>query len=102
MALSSEQRRQYRSIAHHLKPVVTVGEDGPNENMLQELERALDDHELIKIKVASTDRDERREAVAALCHTTGAELVQMIGKVAVLLRRAAQPNEKLSNLRRPV
>ncbi|TVP55491.1 MAG: YhbY family RNA-binding protein [Halomonadaceae bacterium] len=102
MALSSEQRRQYRSIAHNLKPLVTVSDEGPTDGMVAELERALNDHELVKIKLSSTDRDDRQAAISDLCQRTGAELVQTIGKVAVLLRRAKQPNPKLSNLRRSV
>ncbi|WP_111494367.1 MULTISPECIES: ribosome assembly RNA-binding protein YhbY [Marinobacter] len=100
MSLSPEQRREYRAIAHHLKPVVMIGDKGLSEGLQQELERALDDHELIKVKIASPDRDERREAIEALCQESGAELVQMIGKIAVILRRAAKPNPKLSNLQR--
>ena len=99
MPLSAEQRRQYRALAHNLKPVIQVGDKGISEGLQQELERALDDHELIKVKIASTDRDERRELIDEACESTGAELVQVIGKVAVLLRRAAEPNTKLSNLR---
>ena len=66
----------------------------------EELERALNDHELIKIKVASQDRETRHEAITALCESSGAELVQTIGKIAVILRRAKKPNPKLSNLLR--
>ncbi|WP_097458942.1 ribosome assembly RNA-binding protein YhbY [Mangrovitalea sediminis] len=98
MSLSAEQRRQYRAIAHNLKPVVMVGEKGLSEGLKQELERALDDHELIKVKIASNDREERQEIVEEICTATGAELVQSIGKIAVILRRAAKPNRKLSNL----
>ena len=98
MSLSPEQRREYRSIAHNLKPVIIVGDKGLSEGLQDELERALNDHELIKIKVASPDREARQEAVNALCESTGAELVQSIGKIAVILRRAKKPNPKLSNL----
>lgn len=100
MSLSPEQRRQYRGIAHHLKPVIIVGDKGLSEGVQEELERALNDHELIKIKVASPDREQRQEAVAALCEAAGAQLVQTIGKTAVILRRTAKPNPKLSNLQR--
>lgn len=100
MSLSPEQRREYRAIAHTLKPVIIVGDKGLSEGLQEELERALNDHELIKIKVASQDRDTRQEAVTALCAASGAELVQSIGKVAVILRRAKKPNPKLSNLLR--
>ncbi|HEY9118171.1 MAG TPA: ribosome assembly RNA-binding protein YhbY [Marinobacter sp.] len=100
MSLSPEQRREYRGIAHNLKPVIIVGDKGLTEGLQEELERALNDHELIKIKVASQDREARQEAVAALCETSGAELVQTIGKIAVIMRRAKKPNPKLSNLLR--
>ncbi|MGP4843675.1 ribosome assembly RNA-binding protein YhbY [Marinobacter sp. 1Y8] len=100
MSLSPEQRREYRAIAHHLKPVVMIGDKGLSENLQKELNRALNDHELIKIKVASPDRDERRVAIEALCKEAGAELIQIIGKIAIILRRAKEPNPKLSNLQR--
>jgi RNA-binding protein len=100
MSLSPEQRREYRGIAHNLKPVIIVGDKGLTEGLQEELERALNDHELIKVKVASQDRETRQEAVAALCKASGAELVQTIGKIAVIMRRAKKPNPKLSNLLR--
>jgi len=100
MSLSPEQRREYRAIAHNLKPVIIVGDKGLSEGLQDELERALNDHELIKIKVASTDREARQEAIQALCESSGAELVQTIGKIAVILRLAKKPNPKLSNLLR--
>ncbi|SOB77881.1 RNA-binding protein [Marinobacter sp. LV10R510-11A] len=100
MSFSPEQRREYRAIAHHLKPVIIVGDKGLTENLQEELERALNDHELIKIKVASQDREARQEAVLALCESSGAEVVQTIGKIAVIMRRAKKPNPKLSNLLR--
>ena len=100
MSLSPEQRREYRAIAHNLKPVIIVGDKGLSEGLQEELERALNDHELIKIKVASQDRETRHEAITALCESSGAEFVQTIGKIAVILRRAKKPNPKLSNLLR--
>ena len=66
MSLSPEQRREYRAIAHNLKPVIIVGDKGLSEGLQEELERALNDHELIKIKVASQDRETRHEAITAL------------------------------------
>ena len=100
MSLSPEQRREYRAIAHNLKPVIIVGDKGLSEGLQEELERALNDHELIKIKIANPDREARQEAVSALCESAGAQLVQSIGKIAVILRRAKKPNPKLSNLQR--
>lgn len=100
MSLSPEQRREYRAIAHNLKPVIIVGDKGLSEGLQEELERALNDHELIKIKIANPDREARQEAVNAVCESAGAQLVQSIGKIAVILRRAKKPNPKLSNLQR--
>ncbi|OEY65617.1 ribosome assembly RNA-binding protein YhbY [Marinobacter sp. X15-166B] len=98
MSFSPEQRREYRAIAHNLKPVITIGDKGLTENLTQELDRALSDHELIKVKIASTDREARQAIIAELCKTSGAQLVQSIGKMAVILRRARKPNPRLSNL----
>lgn len=98
MSLSAAQRREYRAIAHNLKPVIIVGDKGLTEGVKKELERALDDHELVKVKIASNDREARQEAIAELCAQSGAELVQTIGKIAVVLRRNRQANPKLSNL----
>lgn len=100
MNLSPEQRRSYRTIAHQLKPVVIIGDKGLSEGLQQELDRALNDHELIKVKIAHPDREVRQEVITELCNTSGATLVQSIGKIVVLLRRAKRPNPKLSNLLR--
>lgn len=100
MSLSAAQRREYRAIAHNLKPIIIIGDKGLSESLMQELDRALDDHELIKVKVASTDREARSEVISELCANSGAELVQTIGKIAIIMRRAKQPNPKLSNLAR--
>lgn len=100
MSLSSAQRREYRAIAHNLKPIIIIGDKGLSEGLMQELDRALDDHELIKVKVASNDREARAEVIEELCRQSGAELIQTIGKIAIVMRRAKQPNPKLSNLSR--
>ena len=91
-------KKQLRSIGHHLKPVVTVAGAGLSENVLAEADRALHDHELIKVKFAIEDREERAELIEQLCETTGAENVQSIGKVVLMLRRNSRVNPKLSNL----
>ncbi len=100
MTLTQAQKKQFRAIAHHLKPVVTIAENGLTEGVLDELERALTDHELIKLKVNVQDREDKHTLVTAACEHTGCHLVQVIGKVAVLYRPAKKPNPKLSNLLR--
>ncbi|SDR68726.1 RNA-binding protein [Halopseudomonas litoralis] len=100
MALSSEQKKAYKRIGHHLKPVVIVSEQGASEGVLAELDRALNDHELIKIRVTVGDRDTKQTLIDELCKASGAELVQVIGKMAILLRPNKKANPKLSNLAR--
>ena len=99
-ASNSKELRQLRALAHPLRPVVTVASNGLSDAVLQELERALSDHELIKVKIAVGDRAQRELVVAALCERSGAQLVQRIGNIATLIRRNPAPDPKKSNLQR--
>jgi len=87
MPLSDSQRRHLRGLAHHLKPVVMVGQDGIKDSVLAELDGALTAHEMVKVKVAAADREQRAGMVAELVAASGAELVQSIGHMATLFRR---------------
>jgi RNA-binding protein len=86
MSLSASRKRFLRSQAHHLKPVVMVGQHGLNENVLNEIEIALDVHELIKVKIAA-EREERAKITDRILEKSGAELVQTIGQMSILFRR---------------
>lgn len=100
MPLTQEQKKQYKSIGHHLKPVLIVADNGLTEGVLAELERAVSDHELIKIKLNILDREQRLAAIAALCKAGSADLVQVIGKMALIYRKNPQVNKQLSNVHR--
>lgn len=100
MTLSADKKKQYRLIGHNLRPIVTVAGNGLSDNVLAEIDRALTDHELIKIKLAIIDRDARKQAVVSLCEKTKADVVQEIGKVALIFRAAKKPNPRTSNLTR--
>lgn len=100
MSLSQAQKKAFRSIGHHLDPVVMVSENGLSENLLAELERALADHELIKVKLLLSEREERNAMLDELVNESGAELIHKIGKVALLYRHSPRANPKLSNLKR--
>lgn len=97
--LDSQMRRRCRRIAHHLKPVVLIGERGLTDAVIEETNRALDDHELIKIRIAD-EREEREQISADLVARCNAQVVQKIGKTLVLLRKNPEPNTQLSNLHR--
>lgn len=99
MTLTPDRKKHFRSIGHNLKPVVTIAGKGLTEGVIAETDRALEDHELIKVKVAIADRDSRKEAIDALCGSCNAELIQEIGKVALLFREARKPKIGKSNIR---
>ncbi|GEK73123.1 MULTISPECIES: ribosome assembly RNA-binding protein YhbY [Halomonas] len=100
MSLSQAQKKAFRSIGHHLDPVVMVSENGLSEGVLAELDRALTDHELVKVKLALAEREDRAAVLEALVAESGAELVQKIGKVALFYRHNPKVNPKLSNIKR--
>jgi len=91
-------KKQLRAIGHHLKPVVIIASGGLSESVVAEANRALKDHELIKVKIANDDREMRQEIAKALCEKTSSELVLTIGKIALVLRKNPKPNPKTSNL----
>tara|TARA_Y100000782_G_scaffold110643_1_gene137402 strand:- start:770 stop:1069 length:300 start_codon:yes stop_codon:yes gene_type:complete len=99
MPLSADRKKQYRTLGHNLKPVVTIAGNGLSETVINELNRALDDHELIKVKLVVADRDLRKQVINEMSKTVKSEIVQEIGKVALIYREAKRPNLKLSNVR---
>jgi RNA-binding protein len=91
MPLTQSQIKHLKALAHHRKPVVTVGTAGLTAAVLREVAAALRAHELIKIKLPAMDRDDRQALFERLCAEAGAEAVQHIGRIAVVYRRADPP-----------
>jgi len=89
MNLTARQRQYLRAEAHHLKPVVLLGQHGLTEAVLAEIEQALEIHELIKVRIPGVERDEKREIIDAITSQTYSTLVQTVGHVAVLFRPRA-------------
>lgn len=84
--LTSAQTRFLRGQAHDLKAMLQVGGKGVTDALLAEIDAALEHHELIKVKVAGGDREERDAMIAQIAGRTEAALVQRIGHTAVLYR----------------
>ncbi|MFC0820354.1 YhbY family RNA-binding protein [Moraxella marmotae] len=89
-----------RGIGHRLNPVVIVGGNGITPTVIEEVARALHDHELIKIKIPAGSADERKECADAIAAATESEVIHHIGRMVLLLRANPEPNAKLSNLSR--
>jgi RNA-binding protein len=87
--LTGKQRRHLRALAHHLSPVVQVGKEGVTQAVRRQVDRALDDHELIKVRVAEACPDDRFVVGDTLVGACGAHLAGRAGRVLILYRRHA-------------
>jgi RNA-binding protein len=90
MKLTEKQSRYLRGLAHPLKPVILIGEAGLSEGVVKETERALHDHELIKVRARVGEREARNTLLEELARRTGSALVHRIGHVGVLYKRRAE------------
>ena len=98
--LSNADIKYLKGIGHQLNPVVIIGNNGVTPAIIEEIVRALFDHELIKVKIPAGSKDEREAVVTSLAEATGAVAVASIGRVCLLLKQNTDVNPKLSNLAR--
>ena len=87
MTLSTKQKQFLKGLAHHLNPVVMLGNNGLTEGVLAEIDNALAYHELIKVKIAGADRETKRLIIDAILRETKASEVQIIGHILILKNR---------------
>ena len=87
MSLDSAQKKKLKQAAHHLKPLIRIGQKGMTDTLVAETDACIERHELIKVHVAAGERDDRRALAAELTARVGAELVHSIGKVFILYRK---------------
>ncbi len=86
LVLTSAQRRELRARAHALFPVVMVGDGGLTATVLQEIDRSLGSHELIKVRAFSDTHETRAALLQEMCDTLSAAPVQHIGKILIIYR----------------
>jgi len=91
--LTPAERRALRARAHHLHPVIMIGEAGLTPAVLKEIDLALKSHELIKVRAPGQDRGAREALIGEICAALGASLVQHIGKILVIFRPRPEPVE---------
>ena len=87
--LTSQQKRELKAQLHSLKPIIIVGSNGLTDAVLAEMNHALEDHELIKIRFNEKDRELREEIVTQICKKTKAVLIQSIGHIIAIYRKSA-------------
>ena len=101
LEITSAQRRELRARAHALRPVVIVSASGLSATVMQEIDRNLGSHELIKIRVFSDAHETRNSMLIEMCDTLSAAPVQHIGKVLVIYRpRADAPEASRKQVRK--
>ncbi len=93
--LKGFQRKYLRGLAHSMKPIVFIGQKGLTAAIHQSTEKALDQHELIKVKfIDFKEKDQKNEIAGVLESGTGSEVVGMIGHTAILYRRQSDPEKR--------
>ena len=85
--LRGKQLRWLRAQAHHMKPIVIIGQDRVTDGVIKHVDGALEQHELVKLRLTAAEKIEAVEAASQLVEGTGAVLVQRIGHTLVLYRR---------------
>lgn len=84
--ITDELRKKLKSEAHHLKPVIMIGKNGLTESLVKAVDRALREHELIKVKFLGM-KEEKHEASAFIAESTSSDLIGITGNIAILYRK---------------
>lgn len=88
MILSNKQKQHLKGLAHSLKPILQLGNNGLTEGVLAEIENAISFHELIKVKIPTDDREEKSLIMDAIIRETKAIKIQSIGHTLVLYKQS--------------
>lgn len=95
MAVNDKQRRHLKGLAHKLKPVVQIGNNGLTDNVVAEIDNALSHHELIKVRVSGLERADRKAMLEEIAERSQSDLVLVIGNIGGFYRPAKEPKIQL-------
>jgi len=98
MTLTGKQKNYLRGIAHTKNPIVAIGNKGLSDAVLKELELALEQHELVKIKLPGGSKAEKTALLKEICERSNSESVQLIGNVCVVYRVSEDPKISLPSI----
>ncbi len=98
MTLTGKQKNYLRGIAHDKNPIVTIGGKGLTEAVMNEIELALDQHELVKVKLPSNSKPEKVSLLAQITAQSNSHTVQLIGRVGVIFRQNQEPKITLPSI----
>jgi RNA-binding protein len=102
MNLTGSQKKHLRGLAHGKKPVVLIGQKHLTQQVLREINQALDFHELIKVKcVDQKEKSDKKVIAEAVSKETGSELVGMIGHILIFYRQQPDPEKRSITLPPP-
>jgi len=97
MELTGSQKKYLKGLAHHLKPTVFIGKNGLTGAVLDSLNQALTDHELIKIKFIDL-KDMKRELTGEIAIKTSSQVIGLIGNMAIIYRQHPEREKRKINL----
>lgn len=95
MTINDHQKRYLKGLAHPLKPVVMIGNKGLTDNVHAEIDNALEQHELIKVRVSGLEKADRLAMIDAISLKSSSNIVMTIGHIAAFYRPAKEPVIKL-------
>jgi RNA-binding protein len=96
MELTTQQKKKLKAIAHGLHPVVTIGQQGIKETIHEEIDNALNHHQLLKVKIIG-EKQEREKLSTAIAKKHHSNIIQSIGRIVVFYRRNKDKNDILKS-----
>lgn len=92
--MNGKQRAYLKSLANTLNPLQQVGKNGISDSFIKQLDKSLEDHELVKINVLNNSPDEAKDIIDEILEATGSEFVQQLGNKLTIYRESKE-NKKI-------